>query len=98
MTVFKPGQLSYIALTVKKMCTKTLTLLYFFPGNYKDCGYNKKDPNTKSLTIAGYIMAGLTCVCIVPFIIVFIKWKWQDRMLRYRHHDQTDLIQTDRWY
>ncbi|CAG2257140.1 BACE1 [Mytilus edulis] len=65
-------------------------------GNYKDCGYNKKDPNTKSLTIAGYIMAGLTCVCIVPFIIVFIKWKWQDRMLRYRHHDQTDLIQTDR--
>ncbi|XP_063439902.1 beta-secretase 1-like [Mytilus trossulus] len=67
-----------------------------YKGNYKDCGYNKKDPNTKSLTIAGYIMAGLTCVCIVPFIIVFIKWKWQDRMLRNRYHDQTDLIPTDR--
>lgn len=64
-----------------------------YTGNYKDCAYNKQEPDFKSLTVAGYIMAGLTCICIFPFIIVFIKWKWQDRKFQRKSQDQTDLIE-----
>ena len=63
-----------------------------YSGNYKDCAYNKIEPDKKSLNIAGYIMAGLVGICIIPFIIIFIKWKLQDRKLRNRQDDLTDLI------
>lgn len=69
--------------------------MYLLTGNFKDCAYNKVEPNEKALTIAGYIMAGLTCFCIIPFIIVFIKWKIHDRRLQQRS-DTTDLIPTQR--
>jgi len=65
---------------------------FYFTGNYKDCAYNKIEPDKKSLNIAGYIMAGLVGICIIPFMIIFIKWKLQDRKLRNRQDDLTDLI------
>lgn len=63
-----------------------------FTGNYKDCAYQKDEPNEDALTIAGYILAGLTCACIIPFIVVFVKWKVHDMRLKGRS-DVTDLIQ-----
>lgn len=63
-----------------------------YSGNYKDCAYQKDEPNEDALTIAGYILAGLTCACIIPFIVVFVKWKVHDMRLKGRS-DVTDLIQ-----
>lgn len=53
--------------------------------DYKDCAYAKIETNNTTLTIVGYVMAGLCGVCLIPLIIFIVRWQcWKCRGRRKR--------------
>lgn len=49
--------------------------------DYTDCAYAKIDSRSSALTIVGYVMAGICGLCLLPLILLTIRWQ----CLRCRH-------------
>lgn len=67
-------------------------------GDYKDCAYKKIEGHNKTLSIVGYVLAGVCGVCILPLILFVIQWQCRKcpcRKLKRSNSDVKDLVEED---
>lgn len=71
-----------------------------YTGNYADCEYHEPDvgPNL-TVAIVGYVMAGITGLCLLPLLVLAIRWQARKlglckRRLYRQNSDQSDLMNT----
>ncbi|KAL4218310.1 Beta-site APP-cleaving enzyme [Mactra antiquata] len=70
-----------------------------YDGDYTDCAYIKIDPKNKTLTIVGYVLAGICGLCITPLIVLVIQWhcrRSRCRKLKRSNSDFNDLMEEQR--
>ncbi|XP_052253845.1 beta-secretase 1-like isoform X1 [Dreissena polymorpha] len=68
-----------------------------YAGDYNDCAYKKPETRDLTLTIIGYVMAGICGLCLVPLLV--LTFQWQCRRVKCRkssrrgsHSDVNDLM------
>ncbi|XP_060554627.1 beta-secretase 1-like [Ruditapes philippinarum] len=66
-----------------------------YTGDYNDCAYKKVETSNKTLTIVGYVLAGICGICILPLFALLIQWqcrKCHCRKMKRANSDFKDLM------
>ncbi|XP_045209732.2 beta-secretase 1-like [Mercenaria mercenaria] len=67
-----------------------------YTGDYNDCAYKKVETDNKTLTIVGYVLAGICGVCILPLFVLLLQWQCRKcpcRKLKRSNSDFKDLME-----
>ncbi|XP_052804935.1 beta-secretase 1-like isoform X1 [Mya arenaria] len=69
-----------------------------YSGNFMDCAYKKPKNHDRTLTIVGYVMAGICGICVLPLIFLIAQWQCRrlrcGRKLLRQNSDSNDLMNT----